>query len=97
MENFKFSTLEYKRPDFAAFASFAEETKRRIESADSYGQVRDAMLAYDEAEKTFRRIPQSHMFVIHWTPQTNFMTRKTSISTIRFRQSCRRRWQSTRR
>lgn len=53
MDNFKFSTLEYKRPDFAAFAALAEETKRRIESADSYEQVRDAMLAYDEEGKIF--------------------------------------------
>lgn len=53
MDNFKFSTLEYKRPDFAAFAALAEETKKRIESADSYGQVRDAMLAYDEKGKLF--------------------------------------------
>ena len=33
MEDFKFSTLEYKRPDFEEMAAFAAETKERIGKA----------------------------------------------------------------
>lgn len=53
-EQFTFSTLEYKRPDFAAFADFAEETKARIERAGSYAEVKEALLAYDEKKKDFQ-------------------------------------------
>lgn len=53
MENFKFSTLEYKRPDCERFAAFAEETKECIENAGSYAEVKGAMLAYDEKGKDF--------------------------------------------
>ena len=51
MEDFKFSTLEYTRPDCEGFAAFAAETKERIEKAGSYAQAREAMLAYDERGK----------------------------------------------
>lgn len=53
MEDFKFSTLEYTRPDCEGFAAFAAETKERIEKAHSYVQAREAMLAYDERGKDF--------------------------------------------
>ena len=53
MEDFKFSTLEYTRPDCEGFAAFAAETKERIEKAGSYAQAREAMLAYDERGKDF--------------------------------------------
>ena len=53
MEDFKFSTLEYKRPDCEGFAAFAAETKERIERAANYEEVKEAMLAYDERQKDF--------------------------------------------
>ena len=33
--DFKFTTLEYKRPDFAKMESFAEETREAIKNATS--------------------------------------------------------------
>ena len=53
MKNFKFSTLEYKRPDCEKMAAYATETKERIEHANSYEEVKEAMLAYDEWGKDF--------------------------------------------
>ena len=53
MEKFKFSTLEYKRPDFEGFAALAEKTKERIGQAGSYAEVKEAMLAFDEKAKDF--------------------------------------------
>ncbi len=53
MEDFKFSTLEYTRPDCEGFAAFAAETKERIEKAGSYAQAREAMLADDARGKDF--------------------------------------------
>lgn len=52
-ESFKFSTLEYKRPDCEGFAAFAEETRERLAGAGSYAEVKEAMLAYDEKAKDF--------------------------------------------
>lgn len=52
-EPFKFSTLEYKRPDCEGFAAFAEATRERIAGADSYAEVKDAVFAYDERRKDF--------------------------------------------
>ena len=53
MKDFKFSTLEYKRPDCEKMAAYATETKERIENASSYAEVKEAILAYDEWEKDF--------------------------------------------
>ncbi len=53
MEQFKFSTLEYKRPDCEKMAAVATETKERIEQAACYAEVKEAMLAYDEQGKNF--------------------------------------------
>lgn len=53
MEDFKFSTLEYTRPDFEEMAALAAEIKERIEKADSYAGAREAMLAFDERGKDF--------------------------------------------
>ena len=53
MEDFKFSTLEYSRPDCEGFAAFAAETRERIEKAGSYAEAKEAMLAYDERGKDF--------------------------------------------
>lgn len=52
-EQFTFSTLEYKRPDFQEFAAFAEKTKERIESAGSYAEVKEALLSFDGRKKDF--------------------------------------------
>ena len=53
MEDFKFSTLAYKRPDCEDMAAFAAKIRERIERADSYAQVKEALLAYDERQKDF--------------------------------------------
>ena len=53
MEQFKFSTLEYNRPDCEKMAAVATETKERIEQAACYAEVKEAMLAYDEQGKNF--------------------------------------------
>ena len=53
MEDFKFSTLEYRRPDFEGFAAFATATKERVEHAASYAEVKEAILAYDEKAMDF--------------------------------------------
>ena len=53
VEDFKFSTLEYKRPDCEAFAAFAAAAKERIGQAESYEDVKEAVLAFDEKEKDF--------------------------------------------
>ena len=50
---FQFSTLEYNRPDCEEFAAFAEATKERIERAESYEEVKRAVLAFDEKQKDF--------------------------------------------
>ena len=36
MEDFKFSTLEYKRPDFEKTGAFAEEITEKNKNAASY-------------------------------------------------------------
>ena len=40
MEDFKFSTLEYKRPDFEKTGAFAEEITEKIKNAASYGELK---------------------------------------------------------
>lgn len=52
-EQFTFSTLEYKRPDFKEFAAFAEKTRERIEGAGSYAEVKEALLSFDGKKKDF--------------------------------------------
>lgn len=52
-EQFTFSTLEYKRPDFQEFAAFAEKTRERIEGAGSYAEVKEALLSFDGKKKDF--------------------------------------------
>lgn len=44
MENFKFSELEYIRPDFDAFKKELEETTKKVKDATIYEVMRDAML-----------------------------------------------------
>ena len=53
MEDFKFSTLVYKRPDCEGMAAFAVQIKERIERAGSFAEVKEALLAYDERQKDF--------------------------------------------
>lgn len=52
-EQFTFSTLEYKRPDFQEFAAFAKKTRERIEGAGSYAEVKEALLSFDGKKKDF--------------------------------------------
>ena len=40
---FKFSTLEYKRPDFEKTGAFAEEITEKIKNAASYGELKGYM------------------------------------------------------
>ncbi len=53
MEDFKFSTLEYKRPDFEEMAAFAAETKERIGKAGTYAEFKEALFAFDEKSMDF--------------------------------------------
>lgn len=43
MEDFKFSSLEYKRPDFEAIAAFAEQLTEKIKNAASFAEVKERM------------------------------------------------------
>lgn len=52
-EQFTFSALEYKRPDFEAFAAFAEAAKERVEGAGSYAELKETLLSFDEQKKDF--------------------------------------------
>ena len=51
--DFKFTTLEYKRPDFAKMESFAEETREAIKNATSYEEVKQLMQKMDEVSNDF--------------------------------------------
>lgn len=44
MKNFKFSELEYIRPDFETFKKDLEETTKKVKAATSYEIMREAML-----------------------------------------------------
>lgn len=55
MEDFKFSTLEYKRPDFEKTGAFAEEITEKIKNAASYGELKRIYGADGrDVEKFFR-------------------------------------------
>ena len=62
MEDFKFSTLEYKRPDFEKTGAFAEEITEKIKNAASYGELKGYM---EQMEEIFRRTVRSHPSAIH--------------------------------
>ncbi len=51
MEDFKFSTLEYKRPDFEKTGAFAEEITEKIKNAASYGELKGYMEQMEEMEE----------------------------------------------
>ena len=51
MEDFKFSALEYKRPDFEGIAAFAVQAKERIEAAASYEEVKKVLTEMEERSK----------------------------------------------
>lgn len=53
MEDFKFSTLEYKRPDFEKTGAFAEEITEKIKNAASYGELKGYMEQMEEMSKNF--------------------------------------------
>lgn len=53
MEDFKFSALEYKRPDFEGIAEFAVQAKERIEAAASYEEVKKVLTEMEERSKDF--------------------------------------------
>lgn len=66
MEDFKFSTLEYKRPDFEKTGAFAEEITEKIKNAASYGELKGYMEQMEEmVAKIFRRTVRSHPSAIH--------------------------------
>lgn len=66
MEDFKFSTLEYKRPDFEKTGAFAEEITEKIKNAASYGELKGYMEQMEEmVRKIFRRTVRSHPSAIH--------------------------------
>lgn len=48
MSDFKFSTLEYKRPDFAALEQFAVSTTEKIKKAASYAELKALMQEMEE-------------------------------------------------
>ena len=47
MDNFRFSTLEYKRPDLDAYRAKLKDWKAAIEHAESYGALRTLLLEMD--------------------------------------------------
>lgn len=49
MNNFTFSTLEYKRPDEAAIRQLMTDTEQKFRNAASYEELKQAMLDYDKA------------------------------------------------
>ena len=53
MEDFKFSTLEYKRPDFEKIGAFAEEITEKIKNAASYEELKGYMEQMEEMSKNF--------------------------------------------
>lgn len=48
MEHFKFSSLEYKRPDFEAIGAFAEELTEKIKNAASYAELKELMAEMEQ-------------------------------------------------
>lgn len=48
MEHFKFSSLEYKRPDFEAIGAFAEELTEKIKNAASYVELKELMAEMEQ-------------------------------------------------
>ena len=70
MEDFKFSTLEYKRPDFEKTGAFAEEITQKIKNAASYVDtlkenfVMDIWSRWRRCRKIFRRTARSHLSAI---------------------------------
>ena len=49
MENYKFSTLEYKRPDLEARREKLAEWKDAVEHAESYEALRALLMEIDRA------------------------------------------------
>ena len=43
MEEFRFGTLEYKRPDFEAIGAFAEQMTEKVKNAASYAELKELM------------------------------------------------------
>ena len=48
MQSFKFSELEYVRPDFTAVGQFADDAKEAIEKAASYEELKRLMQEMEE-------------------------------------------------
>lgn len=58
MDNFRFSTLEYKRPDLDAYRAKLKDWKAAIEHAESYEALRTLLLEMDrETASCPRSIP----------------------------------------
>lgn len=52
-QDFKFTTLEYKRPDFTKMVDFAEKATETVKNASSYGEVKQVMKELDEVSNEF--------------------------------------------
>ena len=57
MDNFRFSTLEYKRPDLEAHRAKLKDWKAAIEHAESYEALRTLLLEMAKTASCPRSIP----------------------------------------
>lgn len=65
MEDFKFSTLEYKRPDFEKTGAFAEEITEKTKCSIPMENKRIYGADGRDVEKFFDRTVRSHPSAIH--------------------------------
>ena len=65
MDNFRFSTLEYKRPDLDAYRAKLKDWKAAIEHAESYEALRTLLLEMDREDdmglEGLRRAKESYI------------------------------------
>lgn len=91
MEDFKFSTLEYKRPDFEKQVHL-QRRSRKNQNAASYGELKGYMEQMEEMSKNFST--DCTIASIRHTLDTTdeFYEKKMHISTIWCRPLCRSFW-----
>ena len=78
MDNYKFSTLEYKRPDLEARRTKLGEWKAAVEQAEDYAALRALLFEMDRINcELFTQ------YAIHWIPAMRFTKRRSSICRIR--------------
>ncbi|MFQ9509484.1 MAG: hypothetical protein ACLRZ7_00735 [Lachnospiraceae bacterium] len=56
MNDFKFSTLQYERPDFAKFSAFEDEMLEKIKNANSYEELQHYITKFDKANQELSTI-----------------------------------------